>query len=78
MPQGSVLSPFVFVSYINELLHLTRYYTRCVPIMFADDDSILFTNNGKNKLQYGKNKQYDIDINNALKGLTTWLKSLNL
>jgi hypothetical protein len=37
VPQGSLLGPFFFILYINDISHITQGR----PIMYADDTSIL-------------------------------------
>jgi hypothetical protein len=47
VPQGSVLGPFFFILYINDIPHLTKGR----PIMYADDTSILNVGQDMNELQ---------------------------
>lgn len=43
VPQGSVMGALFFIMDINELPRLRQY----LLILFADDVTVLFTNNGK-------------------------------
>lgn len=66
IPQGSVLGPFLFLMYINDLSNITRHKT----ILFADDTTIIIR--GENKLTF------ENDINEALSNVIEWLTKINL
>ena len=64
VPQGSVLGPFLFIIYINDLYSLPL---KAEVITFADDTSLLYS--GKTKEQILNDFQHDQDI------LLPWFKS---
>lgn len=69
VPQGSVLGPFLFIIYINDIIKLTRHKT----ILFADDISIVVTSTLKEGLT-----QHETEINNTLFDIIKWLEINNL
>ena len=63
VPEGSILSPLLFILYINDLDIAIKY---CKVYHFADDTN-LYTNNSIKKLNKLSNKD--------LKNLTNWLNA---
>ena len=49
VPQGSILGPLLFLLYIINLLKVVKH--KALPILFADDTSILITSPNSNQLQ---------------------------
>lgn len=64
VPQGSVLGPLLFIIYINDIVNVTRHRS----ILFADDISIIVTNNLKDGLT-----KHEAEINNTLSNIIEWL-----
>jgi hypothetical protein len=64
VPQGSILGPFLFLLYIN---HLPKSINdKTVPILFADDTSLLVTSPNNNDLC--------VKINTAFHCINEWFK----
>ena len=59
VPQGSVLGPFLYLIYVNELSNISNQFTSC---LFADDTTLIFKNSCKYDLfrlcDYGVNLFY--------------------
>jgi sarcosine oxidase/L-pipecolate oxidase len=67
VPQGSILGPLSFLVYINDLPRAVEH--KALPILFADDISILLTS--------PNNFQLQSDLNEVFVRLNKWFK-LNL
>ena len=67
VPQGSTLSPLLFLVYINDLQFSLRYAT---PSHFADDTSIIYAS----KIL----KTIETNLNYDLKCVSEWLRSNRL
>ena len=68
MPQGSILGPLLFLVYINNLPKAVEH--KALPILFADDTSLLLTN--------PNNTQMQSDLNIVFEQLNNWFKSNSL
>ena len=68
VPQGSVLGPLLFLIYVNDLP--TAVPSKAIPILFADDTSIIITSPNINKLQKA--------ISVSVQQLTKWFHENSL
>ncbi len=68
VPQGSILGPFLFLVYVNDLPHL--FQSEPHMVLFADDTSLIFKLNRRSN-------NYD-EVNNALTKVHNWFTKNNL
>jgi len=68
VPHGSILGPMPFLLYINDLPKVVTY--KALPILFADDTSILITSPNSNQLQSDLNTVF-AQLNKVFK--SNWL-----
>ena len=62
VPQGSILGPFLFFMYINDLCQVSEF---CLPLLFADDTNLFITGNDTTEMC--------AKLNDDLKSISEWL-----
>lgn len=67
VPQGSILGPFLFLAYINDIVSIPHSPQL---IMYADDTNIFFTSNNLASLESS--------VNDYMRRLSNWLKNNRL
>ena len=68
VPQGSILGPLLFLLYINDLPKAVTH--NVLPILFADDTSVLVTSQNVHEFQN--------DLNTSLQHLCDWFLANSL
>ena len=66
IPQGSILGPFLFLKFVNDLKKNTKFLD---PIMFADDTNLFYSNKDINTL---------FKIANELNEINEWFRANKL
>lgn len=70
VPQGSILGPFLFLVYVNDLPYMIQKQTKNEAVLFADDTSLLFkTKRGGSDLR---------EVNYVLDMISKWFTANNL